>query len=71
MVPAGGVGAFAHRRLGNVAAGLLPGLIPGILLGTYLGGSFAHILAEGILRIVFAAVLVWTGVRYLQTSSAG
>jgi len=32
MVPAGGVGAFTHWRLGNVNEGLLVGLIPGILL---------------------------------------
>ncbi len=67
MVPAGGVGAFTHWKLGNVQSDLLTGLIPGILIGTYLGGSLAHILAEGTLRIVFAAVLIWTGLRYLKT----
>jgi hypothetical protein len=67
MIPAGGVGAFTHWRLGNVNASILPGLIPGILLGTYLGGSLAHILSEGALRIIFAAVLIWTGIRYLRT----
>jgi uncharacterized protein len=67
MVPAGGVGAFTHWKLGNVQSDLLTGLIPGILIGTYLGGSLAHILSEGTLRIVFAAVLIWTGLRYLKT----
>ena len=67
MVPAGGVGALTHWRLGNVQADLLLGLIPGIIIGTYLGGSLAHILSEGTLRIVFAIILIWTGVRYLGT----
>ncbi|MBI5075870.1 MAG: sulfite exporter TauE/SafE family protein [Nitrospirae bacterium] len=65
MAPAGGVGAYTHWRLGNVEGGLLAGLIPGILIGTYLGGTLAHNLPEAALRIVFAAVLIWTGGRYL------
>ncbi len=67
MVPVGMVGAYTHWRLGNVNSGILPGLIPGILLGTYLGGSLAYILPEGTLRVIFAAVLIWTGARYLKT----
>jgi uncharacterized protein len=67
MAPAGGVGAFTHGRLGNVESSLLAGLIPGILLGTYLGGTLAHILPEAALRMIFAAVLIWTGARYLKT----
>ncbi len=42
------------------------GLITGILIGTYLGGTLAQVLSEGTLRIMFAAVLVWTGARYLR-----
>jgi uncharacterized membrane protein YfcA len=67
MVPAGGVGAYTHWKLGNVRTNLLMGLIPGILIGTYLGGTLAHFLSDGTLRLVFAAVLIWTGVRYLRT----
>lgn len=67
MVPAGSVGAYAHWKLGNVRTALLTGLIPGILIGTYLGGTWAHALSEGTLRIVFAVVLIWTGARYLLT----
>jgi uncharacterized membrane protein YfcA len=66
MVPAGALGAFTHWRLGNVETGLLKGLIPGIILGTYAGGSCAHLLPEFTLRIIFAAVLIWTGIRYLK-----
>ncbi len=66
MVPAGTVGAHAHWKLGNVRTNLLADLIPGVLIGTYLGGTLAHVLSETALRIVFAAVLIWTGVKYLK-----
>ncbi|GAB4483957.1 MAG: sulfite exporter TauE/SafE family protein [Thermodesulfovibrionales bacterium] len=67
MIPAGSVGAVTHARLGNVQKALLPGLIGGVLAGTALGGTLAHLLPEGLLRVVFASVLVWTGARYLRT----
>jgi len=67
MVPAGAAGACTHYRLGNVVTRLLAGLVPGILIGTFLGGTMAHHLPEGTLRLVFSAVLIWTGVRYLRT----
>jgi hypothetical protein len=69
MVPSGGVGAHTHWRLGNVDTRVLVGLIPGILIGTFLGGSLAHFISEDTLRIIFAAVLVWTGIRYLRASA--
>lgn len=67
MIPAGGVGAYTHWRLGNVRTNILPGLIVGILIGTYIGGSFANVLSESTLRILFAAMLIWTGQKYLRT----
>ena len=70
MVPAGGAGAYTHRKLGNVEGSLLAGLIPGILVGTYLGGTLAHNLPEAALRIVFAAVLIWTGGSYLGAKAS-
>lgn len=69
MVPVGGVGAYMHGKLGNVEGALLAGLIPGILVGTYLGGTLAHNLSEAALRVVFAAVLIWTGSRYLRAKA--
>ncbi len=66
MVPAGSVGAYTHWRLGNVRASLLWGMVPGVLLGTVLGGSIAHNMADGSLRSVFAALLIFTGIRYLR-----
>ena len=66
MVPASLVGAHTHLRLGNVDRDLALGLVPGVLVGTFLGGELAHVLPEGALRLVFAAVLVWTGWRYAR-----
>ncbi|SRR6266568_617914 len=66
MVPAGAAAARAHWRLGNVVKRLLPPLIPGVLLGAYLGGSLAAALDELALRITFAGVLIWTGIRFLR-----
>ena len=69
MVPAGAVGAIAHRRLGNVVTAILPGLIAGIILGTFLGGSLAHGLSDASLRLVFAVVLIGLGVRDIRSTS--
>jgi uncharacterized membrane protein YfcA len=70
MVPAGTVGAFTHWRLENVVTRILPGLILGILLGTYLGGTLAHLLSDAALRFIFAAVLVWLGIRDIRKARA-
>ena len=67
MVPSGAMGAFTHWRLGNVETELLDGLILGIIVGTYIGGSFAHVLPEDALRVIFSAVLIWTGSRYVKS----
>ncbi|HET8725423.1 MAG TPA: sulfite exporter TauE/SafE family protein [Anaeromyxobacteraceae bacterium] len=67
MVPAGAVGAYTHWRLGNVVRWLLPGLIAGIMVGTFVGSSLAVRLPEEALRIAFAAVIVWTGSKYVRT----
>ena len=68
MVPAGAMGAYTHWRLGNVVTRLLPGLVPGILVGTFAGSSLAVRLPEGALQAVFAAVLVWTGSKYVRAA---
>lgn len=67
MVPSGAVGAWTHYRLGNVRTSLLWGLVPGIVLGSFAGGLTAHELTEQMLRIIFAVVQIWMGLRYLRT----
>ncbi len=67
MVPAAGMGAYTHWHLGNVRTAVLPGIIAGVLAGTWLGGTFAHLLSDSVLRTIFAALLTWTGFRYLRT----
>jgi len=69
MVPAAGVGAWTHNRLGNVETRLLFWMVPGLFLGTFVGASIAHLLNEGRLREVFAMVLIWIGIRYLMAPS--
>jgi uncharacterized protein len=63
MVPASMVGAFTHWRLGKVEIKVLPALIPGIIVGTFFGANLAHLLSEASLRLVFAIVLIWLGIR--------
>jgi uncharacterized membrane protein YfcA len=66
MVPTGSAGAYTHWRLGNVRTTLLWGLVPGVLVGSFLGSTVAHSLSDSALRMIFAAVLIWTGMRYLR-----
>ncbi|HAA83933.1 MAG: Putative permease [Thermodesulfobacterium sp. 37_54] len=68
MVPAGLVGAYTHLKLGNVVKPILPGLIIGIIIGTFIGGNIANFLPEFYLRIFFAIIVIWTGIRFLKTS---
>ena len=63
MVPAGAIGAFTHWKMGNVEKGILWGLIPGIILGTYLGGNIANSIPNDTLRLIFAAMLIFVGLR--------
>ena len=68
MVPGGAMGAYTHWRLGNVVTRVLPGMIPGIMIGAYGGASLAHFLPEGTLRLIFAVVLIWMGIRDLRSA---
>src|SRR5512139_2279673 len=67
MIPAGAAAAWTYWRRGNVEEGLLKGMIPGILLGTGTGALTAGYLPDANLRLIFAAMLFWIGVRYLWT----
>ncbi len=67
MVPIGLTGAYTHYRLGNVAVHLALGLALGAAVGAYFGGSIANFLPEFHLRVVFAALGIWMGVRYVRS----
>ncbi len=68
MVPAAAVGGYTHWRLGNVVKEVVPGLIVGIIIGTFGGGTLAQWLSEATLRVIFAAVLIWLGLRDIRKS---
>lgn len=68
MVPGGAMGAYTHWRLGNVVTRVLPAMIPGIMIGAYGGASLAHFLPEGTLRLIFATVLIWMGIRDIRSA---
>ncbi len=69
IAPAGAVGAYTHRRLGNVVSRVLPGLISGIVLGTFLGSILAHFLAEAHLRLIFGVVVIWQGIQDIRAAA--
>lgn len=66
MIPGGASGAWTYWRIGTVHKPALPGLIGGVLVGTLISGYFANQVPEAWLRLLFAAVLILTGVRYLR-----
>lgn len=66
MIPASAVGAWTHWKAGNTRNKLLPGLIVGVLAGVYAGSSFAHVMPENGLRLIFTALLLYTSTRYLR-----
>jgi hypothetical protein len=67
MIPASMSGASTHYKLGNVKLDIAWGLIPGSLIGAYFGATAANHLPDFYLKVVFAAVGVWMGTRYIQS----
>ena len=70
MVPSGLVGAYTHWKLGNIRTDVLKGLVPGIFLGTILGGTFAHLISDTTLRMLFASILTLIGINYIMTKQS-
>ena len=67
MIPASTVGAWTHWQEGNIRTSSLPGLVAGVLAGVYVGGSFAHLIPDRELRLLYTALLLYTSLRYLRT----
>ena len=66
MVPVGITGALTHYRLGNVHSRLALGLAAGAMAGGFLGGTVAHQLPDFSLKIIFACIGLWMGVKYVR-----
>jgi uncharacterized protein len=66
MIPASLVGVWTHWKMGNIRLRHLTGLVVGVLVGVAIGGSFAHLMPERELGLVFTALLVYTALRYLR-----
>jgi uncharacterized membrane protein YfcA len=69
MIPASTAGVWTHWKMGNVRTGILPGLIAGVLAGVFVGASFAHLIPEMELRLIYAVLLLYIAVRYLRAKS--
>ena len=66
MVPGSAMGAATHYKLGNVAKKIAPGLAAGAAIGGYFGATFAHFVPEFHLKLIFAIVSIWMGIRYIR-----
>lgn len=66
MVPVGMIGSFTHYRLGNVQIRLAFGLAAGAIAGSFLGGSVAVLIPDFYLKLIFASIGIWMGVKYVR-----
>jgi len=66
MVPVGIAGAFTHYRLGNVRKYLAFGLAGGAIAGGFAGGTLANRLPEFYLKLIFAVIGIWMGIKYVK-----
>lgn len=70
MVPVGIAGALTHHRLGNIHSHLAGGLAAGAIAGGFLGGTVAHLLPDFSLKLIFACIGIWMGLRYVRGKKA-
>ncbi len=72
ILPSSSAGAIAHARLGHVHGRALPPILIGTFCGSWAGAAGALALPGQTLRIIFSAVLLFMGARFvLRGRSAG
>jgi uncharacterized protein len=71
MIPASISGASTHYKLGNVRLDIAWGLAIGSLAGAYFGAATANQLPDFHLKIVFAVIGVWMGIKYIKAGLEG
>lgn len=70
MIPASISGASTHYKLGNVKLDVALGLAIGSFFGAYFGSNAANLLPDFHLKIAFALVGAWMGIKYIRSGLA-
>lgn len=65
MIPAGIAGTVVHLANRRVEMKIILPLVAGVAIGAFTGGRSALFVPELPLQLLFAALLLWTGYRYL------
>ncbi len=65
MIPAGIAGTIVHLANRRVETNIVVALVAGVAVGAFTGGRSALFVPELPLQLLFAALLLWTGYRYL------
>lgn len=68
ILPSSAAGAVEHARIGHVRARVLPPVLGGTAVGSWAGGAAALALPGQTLRILFSAVLLLMGLRFILRS---
>lgn len=66
ILPSSSAGALVHARLGHVRSRALPPILLGTLCGSWAGAAGAIALPGQALRIIFSAVLLFMGIRFVR-----
>lgn len=66
-IPLTAVAGLGHLKQGHVDPHLLIGLLTGSLSGIWVGSHLSGRMPGGALRIILAALLVLTGLKYLNS----
>lgn len=61
MIPASAVGVWTHWQEGKIRTSRLPGLVAGVLAGVYVGATFAHLIPDRELRLLYTTAFAICG----------